>query len=180
MRATQPLASRLPSGTLSTTTSPALLALHRRTRLAQRQIERKLGKQREVQRLASKREKQQQWVQAQAAKRGATQAERRARREDWEMGALAPRRTAGADGGVHGALPAVLASGMERRTPATFGTAEDYGIREGDRVVVVDARLRDAGRIGKVISVDTARHECSVERINMVSPLPEGDDGGLA
>lgn len=95
-------------------------------------------------------------------------AARTARREDWLMGPLAPRRDVGNFKETYGTVsPRQL-----RSPPKEKGQWKDWCIREGDRVVVVGARHRERGNIGKVKNVREASEECTVSGLNMVCPVP--------
>lgn len=122
-------------------------------------------------------------------------AARKSRREDWELGPIAPWRAAAAYATVAGDSQAAsggAATGAGTGTGATgtardefFGTftarrlnppkvpekyrREDWFVREGDRVVVAEGREGVKGRVGKVKSVDKESETVIVEGINMVS-----------
>ena len=92
-------------------------------------------------------------------------AARTARREDWLMGPLAPRRDVGNAKDTYGTVDVrqlrALKKAMDER--------KDWCIREGDRVVVIAPKHRDRGKIGKVTSVRAEADECTVEGLNLVS-----------
>lgn len=124
---------------------------------------------------------------------------RKTRREDWELGSIAPWRAAAAyatvagtiaDGGSangggasSGAGPGTGASGTARDD--FFGTfsarrlnppkvpekyrVKDWFVREGDRCVVVEGREGVKGKIGLVKAVDKETEMVTLEGINMVS-----------
>lgn len=97
--------------------------------------------------------------------------ERRDRREDWELGPLAPRRDVGDMKNHYGALPGTRLDGYEIMTKAEREKRlAPWGwrvaLREGDRVVVINGR--DKGSIGKVKEVDEKKLEAQVEGLNMV------------
>ncbi|KAI9811937.1 MAG: hypothetical protein M1826_003009 [Phylliscum demangeonii] len=84
-----------------------------------------------------------------------------ARREDYELGPLAPRRDVGDLKDTYAA--------MDPRRTRGFIIAEEerkeaQPIVTGDRVVLIQGR--DKGRIGQVRSVDKQRHECVVAGLN--------------
>ena len=92
-------------------------------------------------------------------------AARTARREDWLMGPLAPRRDVGDAKDTYGTV-----SPRQLRAPVKEnGTWKDWCIRKDDRVVLVAPRHPDRGKIGKVLSVREEAEECTVEGLNMVS-----------
>ncbi len=88
---------------------------------------------------------------------------RRVRREDRELGPLAPRRDVGELQDTYGTVSPRRLQGFLKPPEQR---AEAQPIVAGDRVVLVDGR--DKGRIGQVISVDKKRHECTVKGLNLV------------
>lgn len=113
-------------------------------------------------------------------------AARKSRREDWEMGALAPWRAAAAYATVAGTGTA--GSGVEDAGTARedhHGTwsarqmnlpkvpkqyrVKEWFIRVGDRCVVVEGREGVKGRIGVVKEVNHESETVVLEGINMVS-----------
>ena len=89
-------------------------------------------------------------------------AERKARREDWELGPLAPKRDVGEDSFAYGALE------PRRVQPIEKVEWKEWGIVTGDRVVIAKEGHRDRGKIGKVIEVNEKAEQVVVERLNMV------------
>jgi len=100
------------------------------------------------------------------------------RREDWELGPLAPRRDVGNFKDTYGTLPGNQTEGVEinreekaRRLIAWGGSKAN--VRIGDRVVALAGR--DKGKIGKIVSIDSKKLEAKVEDLNkvyMFLPLP--------
>lgn len=89
-------------------------------------------------------------------------AERKARREDWILGPLAPKRDVGEDADAYGALDA-------RRTRSIDKAQwKDWAIAKGDRVVIVKEGHRDRGKIGRVLDVQEKAEHVLVEKLNMV------------
>ncbi|KAL9045406.1 MAG: hypothetical protein Q9214_001543 [Letrouitia sp. 1 TL-2023] len=88
----------------------------------------------------------------------------KARHEDWELGPLAPRRDIGTKKDTYGAVPYRLIEKVHKPE----GTWKDWGIRQGDRVVVVGKKERDRGRIGTVREVSQESETVTVEGINTV------------
>lgn len=86
-----------------------------------------------------------------------------ARREDWKLGPLAPRRDVGAQRDTYGTTDTRLLRGPE--LPKSEQT-KYWPIVAGDRVVLVEGR--DKGKIGTVRSIDKARNELTVEGLNKV------------
>jgi large subunit ribosomal protein L24 len=117
---------------------------------------------------------------------------RKNRREDWELGPIAPWRAAAAyatvagnvatGGAATGSGPATGENGLQR--DEFFGTfsarrlnppkvpekyrVKDWFIREGDRVVVAEGREGLKGKIGKIKSLDKEAETVILEGINMV------------
>ncbi|KAI9793505.1 MAG: hypothetical protein M1816_007937 [Peltula sp. TS41687] len=92
-----------------------------------------------------------------------------ARREDRELGPLAPKRDVGDSKETYGVLDS-------RRTRGPIKREEDKKdaqlIVAGDRVVIIEGR--DKGRIGPVVRVDRKRHEAVVKGLNLVDiAVPE-------
>jgi len=96
---------------------------------------------------------------------------RRARREDYDLGPLAPRRDVGDLKDKYGTIgthrmqgPELEKEELEKRLASVGG--QHLNIVEGDRVVLLEGR--DRGKIGKIKAVDKKRAECTVEGLNMV------------
>lgn len=96
--------------------------------------------------------------------RNDTRAARLTRREDWLLGPLAPKRDVGTTKDTYGALDARRLRGVEK--PKNQG--KDWGIVEGDRVVIVLDGHRERGKIGKVREVRKDAEECFVTGLNRV------------
>lgn len=99
---------------------------------------------------------------------------RYARREDYELGPLAPRRDVGDLKDTYGTIgshrvqgPELQKAELEKRLASVGG--QHLNIAEGDRVVILEGR--DRGKIGKIKSIDKKRAECMVEGMNMVRYL---------
>jgi large subunit ribosomal protein L24 len=138
--------------------------LLKRSALARRQVERKYK-----QKLAQKEKVDQLTRVSQAAtiskEYGANKRyERQARREDWNMGNLAPKRDAGDNAGLYGSISIDAMKGVElapkHRAKIPF--------EPGDRVVIVQKRHPDQGKIGKIIEVKEENGTVTVEGLNMV------------
>jgi len=101
-------------------------------------------------------------------------AARLARREDWELGPLAPRRDVGDARDTYGTVNAQRTRGQllnekERKEVLKHIGGRYLNIVAGDRVVLLEGR--DKGKIGKITATDAKRGECTVEGLNMVITL---------
>ena len=99
--------------------------------------------------------------------RGVIRGARKAQREDWTLGALAPKRDVGEQADHYGTV-----SIRRIQPPVEKGDGwwKDYCIVEGDRVVIVEPGHRDRGRIGTVKEVKMKAEHCVVEGLNEVRP----------
>ncbi|KAI9696960.1 MAG: hypothetical protein M1836_004921 [Candelina mexicana] len=88
---------------------------------------------------------------------------RQARREDWELGSLAPRRDVGADTETYGALDSRRLRGPEKSEKERI---KFWNIVVGDRVVIIKGQ--DKGKIGRIAEVNKKSEEVIVEGLNMV------------
>jgi large subunit ribosomal protein L24 len=93
------------------------------------------------------------------------------RREDWELGPLAPRRDVGDSKETYGTVGTNRLRGEELDHRAAQEKLKPFGgnhlnIVTGDRVVLLEGR--DKGKIGKITATDTKRAECTVEGLNLV------------
>ncbi|KAF2771225.1 hypothetical protein EJ03DRAFT_36887 [Teratosphaeria nubilosa] len=96
-------------------------------------------------------------------------AARHNRREDWEAGALAPRRDVGKEAASYGAMEIwdFHVPDVEHKNRPKW-----YSIQQGDRVVVVKGR--DRGKIALVERVDGEKCGVSLKGVNMVDlKIPE-------
>ncbi|CAL3971290.1 unnamed protein product [Diplocarpon coronariae] len=97
---------------------------------------------------------------------------RAVRREDYELGPLAPKRDVGDEVETYGTISMQRAQGRtlhgkEKSDILDFwGGAKNINIVKGDRVVILHGR--DKGKIGLVINVDVNRAEASVKGLNMM------------
>ncbi|KAI4105322.1 MAG: hypothetical protein L6R37_002772 [Teloschistes peruensis] len=95
---------------------------------------------------------------------------RRAYKEDWVLGPLAPRRDVGDKAETYGTVPLRSTQTVDKME----GEWKKWGIRAGDRVCVVGERERDRGKIGVVREIMEKAETCRVVGINMVNvPTPE-------
>lgn len=100
--------------------------------------------------------------------RSAVRAARSARREDWLLGPLAPRRDVGEMKDVYGTVNIR----QLQRVDKGDGRWKDWCIREGDRVVITGSKQRDRGKIGIVSSVNEKAEDCIVKGFNLVCSVP--------
>jgi large subunit ribosomal protein L24 len=147
----------------------------RRTILAEKQAARRLAKRRE----SAEREKakinreQNAFIRKDATKE--IKQRRAERREDWELGPLAPRRDVGDLKETYGTVSTQRMRGPILDYRARWEALKAVGGRyltlvKGDRVVLLEGR--DKGKIGKISSTDRRRAECTVEGLNMVCTTP--------
>ncbi len=137
----------------------------RATDRAKTQARRKLLAQRDENKAVDRKMLAQQKMVVQREVSADIRAARIARREDWFLGPLAPRRDAGSSKDTYGTIGVRRLNGVDKA-----GKIHDYCISEGDRVVVVGKGLRDQGKIGVVKDVRPKAEECIIEGFNMVSP----------
>lgn len=134
-----------------------------RTARAKAQAARRAAKQLEKQRSAKATTERRE---AESIRKSAVQDIRNARiarREDRELGPLAPRRDVGDLKDTYGTMNSSRLRGTIKR-PEDRKDAQLIVV--GDRVVIIEGR--DKGRIGQVSSVDRKRHEAVVKGLNMV------------
>ena len=143
----------------------------RRTVLAEKQAARRLSKKRDKKRFEAAKGNREQnaFFRRDVAKE--IKQRRFERREDWELGPLAPRRDVGDKKDTFGTVSTQRMRGPTLTTPERRDALKDVGGRyltlvKGDRVVLLEGR--DKGKIGKITSTDRIRAECTVEGLNMV------------
>lgn len=146
-------------------------ALLKRTQMAERQAARRLMKRKEktTRMEGRERRRQEQFVRNQEL--SDVKAAQIARREDYELGPLAPKRDVGKAKDTYGTIHTNRMRGQEL-TPKQRKEINPEGWKHSnivvnDRVVLMDGH--DKGKIGKVIELDTKRQEVTVEGLNMVS-----------
>ena len=98
--------------------------------------------------------------------RDAIKDERRARREDWIQGPLAPNRNVGLKRGTYGTVHQALTRGPELPKRERY-EGDEVLFAVGDRVCVV--RGSSKGRIGRIKEISLDRAEVLVEGVNAVS-----------
>ncbi|KAI9806191.1 MAG: hypothetical protein M1825_006306 [Sarcosagium campestre] len=141
----------------------------RRTSLAKAQAIKKLAKRAEKNAAIDRKVKKLQHQQVSKAPGQDILAERRNRREDWELGPLAPRRDVGTERELIGAMDGRRARLREvpREERIRF-----WPIVPDDRVVLLDGR--DKGKIGVVKTTNSKTNGLTVSGLNMVEiKLPE-------
>lgn len=90
-----------------------------------------------------------------------------ARKEDWLLGPLSPRRDVGSSMDTYGTVSVRRLNVVNKA-----GKCRDFCIAEGDRVVIVGTGLRDQGKIGVVQSVLFKAEACTVKGLNKVCSKP--------
>ena len=101
-------------------------------------------------------------------------AARIARREDWELGPLAPKRDAGEKKLTYGTIDTMrtkgpLLSKRQQKEQREYIGGKFRTIVQGDRVVITQGR--DQGKIGQIVAMDHERGECKIAGLNMVCLL---------
>lgn len=152
----------------------------RRTVLAEKQAARKLTRLKES--ATRKRLKDNRNQASHSRKEETTQIKqaRFARREDWELGPLAPRRDVGDSKNTYGTISSYRVRGPVLRTDELKEKLKPFGGRylnlaAGDRAVILEGS--DKGKIGKILSIDTKRAECTIQGLNMVKiPFRKGEE----
>jgi large subunit ribosomal protein L24 len=150
----------------------------RRTVMAEKQAARRLAKRKaDNARQAAKSEREQARMARSLEVRDIKQAAIN-RREDWELGPLAPRRDVGtmkdAYATVDGqrlrgpVLPLKEREAIMKAWGGGWGNwkTDHLNIAEGDRMVVLEGR--DKGKIGTITAIDIERCEVTLEGLNMV------------
>ena len=93
------------------------------------------------------------------------------RREDYELGPLAPRRDVGNRKDTFGTIGTQRMRGPLLEDKDLQDALKPVGGRylnivKGDRVVLLEGR--DKGKIAKITAVDAKRAECTIEGLNLV------------
>lgn len=142
----------------------------RRTLLAERQAARRLVKRRTKNHHEEMKTRREHERFAQKQVTGDIKNARSARREDYDLGPLAPRRDVGLKKETYGTIQTNRLNGpkltMEERLAVNPSGGRFANIVAGDRVVVLEGK--DKGRIGKVQSFDREKQQITVEGMNMV------------
>lgn len=144
----------------------------RRTVLAEKQAARRLSKRKDKSMREWAKSTREQASYNRKDEINQIKAARLARREDWELGPLAPKRDVGDAKDTYGTID----SARTRPSPLDYRKREEalkqvggryLNIVKGDRVVLIEGR--DKGKIGKVTDTDPGKGTCTVEGLNLVS-----------
>jgi large subunit ribosomal protein L24 len=143
----------------------------RRTILAEKQAARRLRKRKEIQKRERQKTDREQNAFVRSEVMQNLKSRRFERREDWELGPLAPRRDVGNKKDTFGAVSTQQLRGPTLTFPERKEKLKGLGgfrlnLVKGDRVVLLEGR--DKGKIGKITATDTWRAECTVQGLNMV------------
>lgn len=102
---------------------------------------------------------------------------KKAVKDAWERGPLAPRYDVGIDAGTRGAIAETRFGTFGNPTPpqiaarcAWAGGKRYLGLAVNDRVVVMEGP--DKGRIGRVMKIDLEKAEIFVDGLNRVIRIP--------
>ena len=87
---------------------------------------------------------------------------RLARREDWLLGPIAPRRDAGDAADTYGTTSGNFRQGVPKVK------WRDWGIRVGDRVAVIEPKHRERGKIGTVTQLRKYKEDVLIDGLNLV------------
>jgi len=147
----------------------------RRTLLAEKQAARRLARKKEKNTFQWARSTREQVLFAREQETKDIKNARHNRREDYELGPLAPRRDVGDAKETYGTLQGNRVRGQpidHRRIEEVLksvGYDSKWKIVNfvvGDRVVMLEGP--DKGKIGLISNIDVPKGECSVEGLNMV------------
>ncbi|KFX93125.1 hypothetical protein O988_06975 [Pseudogymnoascus sp. VKM F-3808] len=145
-------------------------AVIRRTVLAERQAARRLVKRRTKNHHEEMKTRREHERFAQKQLTGDIKNARAARREDYDLGPLAPRRDVGLKKDTYGTIHSHRLQGQkltDEEKKAVNPSGWRYAnIVAGDRVVLLEGA--DKGRIGKVQSFDKEKQQVTIEGLNMV------------
>jgi large subunit ribosomal protein L24 len=152
----------------------------RRTQLAEKQAARRLAKRKDKEGRTWRKTNREQTNFYKKESSTALKTARLNRREDWELGPLAPKRDVGDKKDTYGTVSTQMMRGpileQHNRKKAREAIGGEFmNIVKGDRVVLLEGR--DKGKIGTISNVDTDRCEFTVEGLNMVRSwkgVPQG------
>lgn len=136
----------------------------RRTALVKRQAERKAAKSAGAAGSEKRKLRQSNDGITGATIQAEIRAERLARREDWVMGPLAPRRDVGENKDLYGTVSTRRLQGGD----VAKEKRKDWCLEVKDRVVVVAEGHRDRGKIGQVREIRDKAQEAVVVGLNRV------------
>ena len=137
----------------------------RRTALAKAQYARKEAARANKLRSTDRKLRQQDQVLQNEVTRSSVYASRRARREDWLLGPLAPRRDVGDLKDTYGTVSPRRLRGVTVPKDKRI----DYCLEVGDRVVIVEEGHKDRGKISELKDVMDEQQQCMVQGLNLVS-----------
>lgn len=136
----------------------------RRTALAKRQAARKAANRAGMEKTDQRRLRMNNDSITGATIQADIKAERLARREDWFMGPLAPRRDVGENKDLYGTVSTRRLQGGD----VAEEKKKDWCLEVNDRVVVVAGGHRDRGKIGQVREIREKAQEAVVTGLNRV------------
>jgi len=144
----------------------------RRTIMAEKQAARRLARKKDKSSREAAKSSREQYLVARRMEVKDVKAATIARREDWEMGPLAPKRDVGLKKDTYGAIDSQRLRGRVW-TPARrkellkpWGGEKWLNIAKGDRVVMLEGR--EKGRIGEITNIDLERCQVTLKGMNMV------------
>jgi large subunit ribosomal protein L24 len=149
----------------------------KRTVLAERQAARRLARRKDKNLRDWRKSNREQVNYVRRDEIGQLKQARLNRREDYELGPLAPRRDVGNWSETYGTINSQRARGQDlpkeklEEKLKFWGGKKFLNLRQGDRVVLLEGR--DKGKIGTVKDVNTRSAEVAVEGLNMVRSPPE-------
>lgn len=143
----------------------------RRTAMAERQAARRLAKRKDKAQREWAKSNREQVNFARKDEVAQIKKAKLVRREDYELGPLAPRRDVGDAKETYGTILGQRIRGQPLDYRKIEKVLEPFGgkylnIVAGDRVVLIEGR--DKGKIGKVSKIDAKNGELTVEGLNMV------------
>lgn len=144
----------------------------RRTLLAEKQAARRLAKRKDTSKREQAKSNREQSRYLRKDEVRDIKTARQVRKEDWELGPLAPRRDVGSLKEAYGTINSQRTRGTLLNEKEKERLLESVGgkylvFSKEDRVVLLEGR--DKGKIGKITAIDAARGECTVEGLNLVS-----------
>ncbi|KAG9243986.1 hypothetical protein BJ878DRAFT_94797 [Calycina marina] len=143
-----------------------------RTIMAEKQAARRLAKRRSIFKLQQEKTNREQYNMSRSIEIQDVKAATLARREDWEMGPLAPKRDVGLKKDTWGAIDSQRLRGrvwsLEKRKEILkpWGGETWLNLAKGDRVVMLEGR--EKGMIAEVKSIDLERCQVTLDGANMV------------